>query len=202
MLSRLVQRLFVFLKIVRLVTLCSDILFECNCRVVDHKTSSATENPDDDDESSETEDTTKDPEPQISDVHADNSYGINSDPLTHFAIIFSSLIHDVDHFGVSNAQLVEEGDRLARIFKGQSVLEQNSVNIAWDLLMDPAFYDLRNCIFTTEEEYVRFRQLVVNVSHSLVRVTILLLCELIKSLGALTKTLILFLDCHGNRHCG
>jgi hypothetical protein len=32
----------------------------------------------------------------------------------------------VDHVGVSNAQLVVEGSRLARIYKSQSVAEQNS----------------------------------------------------------------------------
>ena len=30
------------------------------------------------------------------------------------------------------------------------------------MLMDPAFSELRNCIYQTEEEFVRFRQLVVN----------------------------------------
>lgn len=33
-----------------------------------------------------------------------------------------------------------------------------------DLLFDPAFGDLRKCLFTTEEEYTRFRELVINVS--------------------------------------
>lgn len=99
----------------------------------------------------------------------------------------------VDHVGVSNAQLVAEGSRLARIYKSQSVAEQNSgkwnrtylvndflqamptsfimhssdwqslVNIAWDLLMDPAFEALRRCIYTSEEEFNRFRATVVNV---------------------------------------
>ena len=35
----------------------------------------------------------------------DHTYGITSDPLTQFACAFSALIHDVDHVGVSNAQL-------------------------------------------------------------------------------------------------
>lgn len=29
----------------------------------------------------------------------DNTYGITSDPLTHFAVVFAALIHDVDHRG-------------------------------------------------------------------------------------------------------
>lgn len=87
---------------------------------------------------------------------------ISADPLCHFAVIFSALIHDVDHLGVSNAQLIKENSHLARVYKNQSIAEQNSVNISWDMLMDPAFADLRNCIYKTEEEFVRFRQLVVN----------------------------------------
>lgn len=30
----------------------------------------------------------------------ENTYGIASDPLAHFACIFSALIHDIDHPGV------------------------------------------------------------------------------------------------------
>merc|ERR1712157_201674 len=37
-----------------------------------------------------------------------HSYGITSDPLTQFAVVFSAVIHDVDHPGVTNAQLVTE----------------------------------------------------------------------------------------------
>lgn len=37
------------------------------------------------------------------------SAGISSDPLSQFAVVFGALIHDVDHVGVSNAQLIKEG---------------------------------------------------------------------------------------------
>jgi hypothetical protein len=94
--------------------------------------------------------------------YTENGYGIRDDPLCQFAAVFSALIHDTDHLGVSNAQLIKENSHLARVYKNQSVAEQNSVNIAWDMLMDPAFSELRNCIYTSEEEFVRFRQLVVN----------------------------------------
>ncbi len=47
-------------------------------------------------------------------------------------------------------------------YKFQSVAEQNSVDISWDLLMQPKYSDLQMCIFATKEEYARFRQLVVN----------------------------------------
>mmetsp|Transcript_1718 Transcript_1718/g.4427 ORF Transcript_1718/g.4427 Transcript_1718/m.4427 type:complete len:967 (-) Transcript_1718:770-3670(-) len=42
------------------------------------------------------------------------TFGINSDPLTKFAIVFSALIHDVDHQGVSNFQLSKEKDPMAK----------------------------------------------------------------------------------------
>ena len=51
----------------------------------------------------------------------DHTYGITSDPLTRFACAFSALIHDVDHLGVSNAQLVKEESPLAARFNDRSV---------------------------------------------------------------------------------
>ena len=49
----------------------------------------------------------------------DHTYGITSDPLTWFACVFSALIHDVDHSGVPNAQLVQEGSPIATLYRGQ-----------------------------------------------------------------------------------
>eukprot|EP00980_Cylindrotheca_fusiformis_P001922 scaffold437_cov111-Cylindrotheca_fusiformis.AAC.20 len=90
-----------------------------------------------------------------------HSYGITSDPLTQFAVIFSAIIHDVDHPGVPNTQLVKENTRCAQIYK-KSVAEQKSVDIAWDMLMADEYAALRACIYQTEEDLLRFRQLVVN----------------------------------------
>jgi hypothetical protein len=88
--------------------------------------------------------------------------GINSDPLTQFAVVFAALIHDVDHPGVPNDQLAKEDPTMAEMYKYQSIAEQKSVDISWDLLMDPKYLDLRACIYTNESELRRFRQLVVN----------------------------------------
>eukprot|EP00980_Cylindrotheca_fusiformis_P020171 scaffold7242_cov137-Cylindrotheca_fusiformis.AAC.7 len=90
-----------------------------------------------------------------------HSYGITSDPLTQFAVLFSAIIHDVDHPGVPNAQLVKERTRNAQIYK-KSVAEQNSVELAWDILMSDEYSSLRACIYQTEADLRRFRQLVVN----------------------------------------
>eukprot|EP00980_Cylindrotheca_fusiformis_P015107 scaffold4170_cov79-Cylindrotheca_fusiformis.AAC.1 len=95
------------------------------------------------------------------DLLATHGYGITTDPLTQFAVVFSAVIHDVDHPGVPNAQLVTEKTRNAEIYK-KSVAEQNSVELAWDLLMSDEYSSLRACIYQTESDLRRFRQLVVN----------------------------------------
>eukprot|EP00980_Cylindrotheca_fusiformis_P000557 scaffold143_cov133-Cylindrotheca_fusiformis.AAC.2 len=92
---------------------------------------------------------------------AGHSYGITSDPLTQFSVVFSAIIHDMDHPGVPNSQLVKENTRSAQIFK-KSVAEQNSVELAWAMLMGKEYDALRACIYQTEDDLRRFRQLVVN----------------------------------------
>lgn len=92
----------------------------------------------------------------------DHTYGITSDPLTQFAVVLSGLIHDVDHVGIPNYLLVDENKDLASKYKNKSVAEQNSVDLAWALLMQSKFVDLRRCIYTDVAELRRFRQLVVN----------------------------------------
>ena len=49
------------------------------------------------------------------------TFGISSDPLLRFALVFASLIHDVGHQGVPNATLVEEDDALAIMHNDISV---------------------------------------------------------------------------------
>ena len=94
-------------------------------------------------------------------VH-DHTYGITSDPLTQLTVVLAALIHDVGHRGVPNSRLVEDRDRLAAIYKGKSVAEQNSVDVAWAVLMDERFKDLRRVIYTTTSELRRFRQMLVH----------------------------------------
>ena len=92
----------------------------------------------------------------------DHTYGITSDPLTQFACILAALIHDVDHQGVPNTRLVEEEDNLSLKYKGRSVAEQNSVDVAWALFLEPQFSELRGTVCPTDKELNRLRQLVVN----------------------------------------
>ena len=109
----------------------------------------------------------------------DHTYGITSDPMTQFAVVLSALIHDADHPGVPNTQLIKENASIASVYNNKSIAEQNSVDLAWDLLMDDSFGDLRRAIYVTEEDFLRFRQLVVNV--------VLATDIMDKDLGALRK---------------
>jgi hypothetical protein len=45
--------------------------------------------------------------------------------LTQFAVILSAIIHDLDHQGVPNVQLVNEKAKVAEQYKNVSVAEQN-----------------------------------------------------------------------------
>jgi hypothetical protein len=82
--------------------------------------------------------------------------------LTQFACVFAALIHDLDHQGVPNTQLVQEGSVLATRYKNKSVAEQNSVDIAWTVFMGSDFDRFRHAVCPTAVEMKRFRQLVVN----------------------------------------
>jgi 3'5'-cyclic nucleotide phosphodiesterase len=92
----------------------------------------------------------------------DYTFGISADPLTKFAIVFSALIHDLDHVGVSNSQLVKEEHPIAVMYDGLSPMEQHSFNIAFELLMEDSYSTLRAALYYTQEEFNRFRQLCVN----------------------------------------
>jgi hypothetical protein len=54
----------------------------------------------------------------------DHTYGITSDPLTQFACVFSALIHDVDHSGVPNSQLVKENTHTSKVYRGKVLLNK------------------------------------------------------------------------------
>ena len=111
------------------------------------------------------------------DLH-DYTFGITSDPMTQVAVLLSALVHDADHKGVTNAQLQKEGDPLCSKYT-QSTAELNSLDLAWDLLMEDQFVDLRREIYATEAEFIRFRELMVNI--------VLATDIMDKSLGALRK---------------
>jgi len=95
-------------------------------------------------------------------VVTERTFGISADPLAQFVVVFSSLVHDVDHQGVPNAQLVKEEDPLAAQFQNRSVAEKRSITIAWDILMEDRYRELQSAIFVNGNEMVRFKQLLIN----------------------------------------
>jgi len=99
---------------------------------------------------------------EADDMHA-YTYGIASDAMTQFACVFGALVHDVDHPGIPNSQLVVEDPKLAEYYKGKSIAEQNSLDLAWNLLQDDRFCILRSSIYRTDAQRKRFRQLLVNI---------------------------------------
>lgn len=80
--------------------------------------------------------------------------------LLKFACVFSALIHDVDHRGVSNPLLCKEDEILAARYKSKSVAEQNSVDLAWSLFLEDQFQLLRETICASSDEWKRFRQII------------------------------------------
>jgi hypothetical protein len=92
-----------------------------------------------------------------------SAFGISCDPLAQFAILFSALIHDVDHSGITNLQLVKKNAEIAQRYDGQSVAEQNSLTVAWNTLLESQFEDLFLTLFPTGTEEQRFRQLITTI---------------------------------------
>lgn len=91
------------------------------------------------------------------------TYGFKTDPLMQMALFYSAFIHDVEHKGVPNRQLVLESDELAILYNDQSVAEQRSLAVAFSELMKEEFSHLRQVMFCSPEEYRRFRQGVINL---------------------------------------
>lgn len=75
-------------------------------------------------------------------------------------LLFKDFAHvlNSEFAGVPNTQLIKEGNG-----HGKSVAEVHSLNMAWELLMQDKYKDLRAMIYTTQEEYNRFRSVFISV---------------------------------------
>mmetsp|Transcript_3017 Transcript_3017/g.4360 ORF Transcript_3017/g.4360 Transcript_3017/m.4360 type:complete len:705 (-) Transcript_3017:465-2579(-) len=91
------------------------------------------------------------------------AYGLSSNFAYHLAFIFAALVHDVEHGGVSNQQLVIECDPLSILYNDQSILEQHSLAIAFKVLLEPDFEELRAVMFPTKDDFVNFRKVVIDL---------------------------------------
>jgi hypothetical protein len=68
----------------------------------------------------------------------------------------------VDHLGVPNSTLVNEVASLAISYKRKSVAEQNSVDLACDLFMDPEYEGLKRVLYINKTKFQRSKQLVTS----------------------------------------
>ena len=92
----------------------------------------------------------------------EEGFCISSDLLAVFACAFAALVHDIQHPGVPNFRLKEEEPSMAAKYKDRCIAEQNSFALAWELLAEDRFAELRGAIYCNEQEGNRFRQLVIN----------------------------------------
>lgn len=79
-------------------------------------------------------------------------------------MIFSALIHDVDHLGVPNTRLAEEKPDMAAKYNNKSIAENNSIDVAWKLFLQPEFDAFRHCVAPTKEGLEKFHETVVNAT--------------------------------------
>ena len=93
------------------------------------------------------------------------SYGIQSSAMMQFAFIFAALIHDVQHLGVTNYALTEEEHELAILYSDQSMLEQQSLTVAFREFLKPCYSNLRTLLFSPDysANYNKFRRLAVDL---------------------------------------
>lgn len=91
------------------------------------------------------------------------THGIGNDALTQFALLFSALIHDAGHTGISNMQLSKERNELSLVYNDQSIAEQYSISQSFMLLYSDRFTNLLNFIAPTIEIKRKFRRLVIEI---------------------------------------
>jgi hypothetical protein len=92
-----------------------------------------------------------------------STFGFRDDPLMQLALLFAALIHDVEHQGIPNRQLMMEDDVLAIQYNDQSIAEHRSLYIGFSELLKPEYKDLRSAVFPEMEDYRRFRKAVVDL---------------------------------------
>ena len=95
--------------------------------------------------------------------HRSSTFGIATDPIIKFCLIYAALIHDVDHQGIPNRQLSRENHPLALLYNDKSIAEQNSLKVAFSTLMDPRFAELRHTLCPTSEDQFEFRRIVIDL---------------------------------------
>jgi hypothetical protein len=94
--------------------------------------------------------------------HGDDILPLLSDPLVQFAIVFSAMIHDVNHPGAA-ANLPNAQTKQTRSDgKFDEMIGHHSFIFAWDLLLSEKFGELRKCIMASPGDALCFRQVVLH----------------------------------------
>lgn len=83
------------------------------------------------------------------------------DPLTQLALHMAALVHDVGHTGVANLQLAKEKPELVQYYGQTGLAEQYSLDLAWNLLQNEDYRQLRQACYANEEEQKHFRQVLI-----------------------------------------
>jgi 3'5'-cyclic nucleotide phosphodiesterase len=119
-------------------------------------------------------------DPDASHVTVPPLFGLRRDAHLQLALLFAALVHDVDHKGVTNQQLVREANPLALRYNDTSVQENNSLTTAFQMLLEDEYALLRACMFPAIDDesanlvgsvptsmddgsFQRFRSLVINL---------------------------------------
>ena len=64
-----------------------------------------------------------------------------------FCLLFCALIHDIDHHGLTNTQMIKENvNGLSTKYSDGSLAEHNSIDLALTILQEPQFNDLHEAI--------------------------------------------------------
>ena len=66
--------------------------------------------------------------------------------------------------GVPNIQLAKERPDFAEKYENKSIAEKNSIDVAWELFLQPDFAAFRHCVAPSDEELERFHATVVNAT--------------------------------------
>ena len=85
---------------------------------------------------------------------------LTDDAFTHFCLVFAALVHDVRHKGIPNFIHVKLQDELATRYNNTSVMEKCSIEQAMSIFLEPDFDDLRSVLFASNEDFVKFQQIV------------------------------------------
>jgi hypothetical protein len=85
------------------------------------------------------------------------TFGIASDPLTHFVVVLAAIVHDAGHPGLTNAELIDSNHKLSKMYSQKSIAECHSIYLTLKTL--DKYKLLQRSIYKTEEECYRFRDL-------------------------------------------